>query len=120
MAKPKEKMMMVVMLVLVVLSLYFLWQGMGMHSAVSIEEAKFHSLQEDYLGGNDKATRDAAPANSALSNQQVEIANYPSELLRLKLVGVGKILTGIFILLLGILIALTMMPVRLGMILKKR
>ena len=52
------------------------------------------------------------------NNQQVEIANYPSELLRLKLVGVGKILTGIYILLFAILMALIMMPIRLGKIIK--
>lgn len=120
MAKPKEKMIMVVMLLLVVISFYFLWQGMAMHSAVDVEEAKFHALQEDYFGGNDKATRDVAPANSELSGKLVELQQYPSELLRLKLVGVGKLLTGIFILLLGILMALVMMPVRLGAIIKKR
>ncbi len=46
--------------------------------------------------------------------------NYPSELLRLKLVGIGKILTGIFILLLEILMALVMMPMRLGKIIKQK
>jgi len=40
--------------------------------------------------------------------------------MELKLLGVGKILTGIYVLLFGILIALVMMPVRLGNIIKKK
>jgi len=38
--------------------------------------------------------------------------------LRLKLIGVGKILTGIYVLLFGILIALIMMPMRLAQFMK--
>lgn len=109
--------MMVVMLLIVVVSAVYAYQGMNMHSQVDVEEAKFHALQASYWS-LDKATRDAAPANSELTAQLVEIQNFPSELMRLKLVGVGKILSGIFLLLLAILMALVMMPVRLGMIIK--
>ena len=90
-----------------------------MHSQVETEEAKFHQLQADYFS-QAKSARDEAAAGSELNNQLVEIANYPSELLKLKLVGVGKILTGIFILLFGILIALISMPMRLAMEIKKK
>jgi len=85
---------------------------------VSTEEAKFHGLQETYFS-MDKVTRDSAPAGSEINQQLVEIQQYPSDLLRLKLVGVGRILVGIYVLLFGILIALVMMPVRLGKIIKK-
>lgn len=113
-----NKMMpMVMMAILMVVSLIFVIQGISMHQRVGIEEQKFHEMQASYFI-IDKATRDAAPINSDLNKQLVEINNYPSELLRLKLVGVGKILTGIYILLFGILVALIMMPIRLSKMLK--
>lgn len=89
-----------------------------MHRQVGVEEAKFHQLQTDYFLKS-KAVRDGAETGSDLNKQLVTVQNYPSELLRLKLVGVGKILTGIFALLFGILIALVSMPMRLGKIIKE-
>lgn len=109
---------MLVMIILMVVSIIFAAQGVNMHAAVSREEARFHSLQDQYFS-NSKETRDSAPTNSPLTDQLVEIQNFPSELLRLKLVGVGKILTGIFVLLFAILIALMMMPKRLSQVIKK-
>ena len=103
---------MVIMLVLVVLSLIFLFQGIGMHREVNIKEERLHSLQAEYFSLS-KVEREAAPTGSELNEKLVEIQQLPSDLLRLKLVGVGKILTGIFIILLGILAALVMMPKRL-------
>ncbi len=108
---------MIVLAIICIASLYYVIVGINMHAQVSVEEDKFHALQDQYFNV-DKATRDSAPANSALSGQLVEIKNYPSELLKLKLVGVGKILTGIYLLLFGILLALVMMPIRLGEIIK--
>lgn len=113
----KMKPIMIVMMLLMIISIVFTAKGVIMHKQVSVEEAKFHELQNDYFSIS-KATRDSAADNSALSSQLVEIKNFPSELLRLKLVGVGKILTGIFILLFGILMALMMMPGKLGKIIK--
>lgn len=109
--------MMGVMMALMVAALIFAGQGISMHAKVSLEEAKFHKLQDNYFILS-KQTREAAQDGAQLNAQLVEIMNYPSELLRLKLVGVGKILTGIFVLLFGILMALIMMPVRLGKIMK--
>jgi len=106
------------MMAIMVLSLVFVIWGISMHAQVSTEEAKFHGLQETYFS-MDKVTRDSAPAGSEINQQLVEIQQYPSDLLRLKLVGVGRILVGIYVLLFGILIALVMMPVRLGKIIKK-
>jgi len=92
-------------------------QGIGMHNEVGVEEAKFHQLQTQYYSQS-KQIRDAAETDSILNMELVAIQNYPSEIMRLKLVGVGKILTGIFFLLLGVLLALLMMPYKMAMIMK--
>lgn len=105
--------------VLFVVSFIYAIAGVSMHNKVSIEESKFHVLQDEYFS-LDKFTRDNAATDSELNSKLVEIQQYPSELLRLKLVGVGKILTGIYALLFAILIALVMMPVRLAQEIKKK
>lgn len=105
------------MVILMVASIVFAAQGVIMHNKVTTEEVKFHQLQADYFI-QAKSVRDSAPANSALNQNLVSIQQYPSTLLQLKLVGVGKILTGIFVLLFGILIALIIMPVRLAQLIK--
>lgn len=89
-----------------------------MHSQVSVDEDRLHDLQAKYWS-LDKATRYGAGTGSELNSNLVEIQQAPSDLLRLKLVGVGRILTGIYVLLFGILIALIMMPVRLGKIIQQ-
>lgn len=108
---------MIILLILVVASVIFAWQGVGMHSQVSVEEAKFHALQQDYFIIS-KVEREAAVTGSELNQKLVQIQNYPSELLRLKLVGIGKILTGIFSVLLAIAFLLFMMPVRLAKLIR--
>lgn len=108
---------MLIMMVLVIGAISYAVQGIKMHNQVSVEEAKFHKLQSEYFTLS-KAERESAPTGSELNQKLVEIQNYPSELLRLKLVGVGKILTGIFGLLFGILIVLFMMPIRLAKMMK--
>lgn len=115
----KKKMMpaMLLMLIIILGSVFFAWQGVTMHDQVATEEAKFHQLQTEYFSIS-KAERDSAETNSALNGQLVTIQNYPSTLLELKLVGIGKILTGIFLLLFAILFALMMMPMRLAKIIK--
>lgn len=110
---------MLVIMIIMIVSIVFAGQGVIMHSQVNTEETKFHKLQTDYFI-QAKAVRESAETGSELNKNLVEIVNYPSELLRLKLVGVGKILTGIFVLLFGILIALIMMPVRLGQMINKK
>ena len=110
--------MMGMMMMLMIVGIIFAGIGVQMHQQVTVEEAKFHALQSEYFIQS-KEVRDAAETGSALNSQLVQIQNYPSELLRLKLVGVGNILTGIFVLLFGILIALVMMPKRLGKIIKE-
>lgn len=103
---------MIIMVVIVILSIVYAGIGLGMHAEVLVQEDQFHAANQAYWS-IDKVTRESAVTGSDLTQQLVEIKNWPSELLRLKLVGVGRILTGIFLLLLGILMALVMMPVRL-------
>ncbi len=104
-------MMVMVMMIMMLGAIFAIW-GVSLQSDVGDVEAAYHSELESYYGGNSKADRDSAAAGSALSGQLADIQKQPSELLRLKLVGVGKILTGIFIVLFGILGALMMMPFR--------
>lgn len=110
--------MMVFMMALMIVAVIFAGQGVSLQNRVAGEEVAFHKLQSDYFILS-KATRESAVDGAELNQKLVQIQNYPSELLRLKLVGVGKILTGIFVLLFGILIALIMMPIRLGKMLRK-
>lgn len=104
-------MMTMVMMIMMIGAIFAIW-GVSMQSNVGDVEAAFHSELDSYYGGNSKADRDSAAGGSALNKQFAEIQKQPSELLRLKLVGVGKMLTGIFIVLFGILGALMMMPFR--------
>lgn len=114
-----KKMMpvMLVMIILVIGAIAYAVQGVKMHSKVVVEEAKFHQLQSEYFTLS-KVERESAPTGSELNQKLVEIQNYPSSLMELKLIGVGKILTGIFGLLFGILIVLFMMPIRLAKMMK--
>jgi len=90
-----------------------------MQNKVAGEEVRFHALQAEYWSIS-KVERDAAATGSALNAQLVEIENFPSSLLELKLVGIGKILTGIFLILFSIFLALVMaMPMRLAKIIKR-
>jgi hypothetical protein len=114
-----KKAMMILMMLIMLGGIVFAAQGVMMHMQVDTEEATFHQLQNDYFM-QAKSIRDSAETGSQLNKDLVAIVNYPSELMQLKLIGVGKILTGIFVLLFGILIALIMMPVRLGKMIGKK
>ncbi len=107
-----------VVMIIVIASIVYLAQGVRMHSQVVIEEAKFHALQADYWILS-KAEREAAVTGSELNQQLVQLQQYPSQLMELKLVGVGKILTGIYALLFVIGIFLFMMPFRISGILRE-
>ncbi|MCK5332575.1 hypothetical protein KAJ41_01780, partial [Candidatus Parcubacteria bacterium] len=98
--KNKTKPMMMLMVVLVLIAMAYVFQGISMHNQVAIEEENFNQLQTTYWV-QDKETRDAAETDSVLARDLVRLQQYPSQLLFLKLVGVGKILTGIFIVLFG-------------------
>ena len=111
--------MMLAMLILVIVAVLFVGQGIAMHAAVPRAEAQFHSELESYYSQS-KSVRDAAPTDSELANQFVRIQKAPSMLMEMKLVGVGKMLSGIALLLLAILLALMRMPMRLSMIMKSK
>lgn len=108
----------VVLLSLLVSSVAFVSKGVSMQNRVVGEEAIFHQLQNEYFTLS-KAERESAPTGSMLNQKLVQIQNYPSLLLELKLVGVGKILTGIFFALLIIGFLLFMMPIRLAKLMKE-
>ena len=103
---------MVLMFIIAMVSLFFAIGGVRMHGQVLAGEAEFHSLLSKYYSAN-KTARDSAATGSKLNSQFIEIQQYPSDLTRLKLLGIGKILTGIYTLLLGILITLLILPPRL-------
>lgn len=105
------------LLIIVVTGFVYLGQGIAMHNQVAVDEANFNDLQQSYFT-NSKAVRDSAETGSALSQDLATIQQGPSQLLFLKLVGVGKLLTGIFALLLAILLVLFMMPIRLAKMMK--
>jgi predicted PurR-regulated permease PerM len=109
---------MIVLMILIISALLFAWQGVSMQNRVAVEEPKFHELQNEYFTLS-KAERESAPTGSELNQKLVQIQNYPSELLRLKLVGIGKILTGILSALLAIAFLLFMMPIRLAKLMKE-
>jgi len=113
----KPQPLMMLMMLIMITAIVYAVIGNVMHAQVTNLENEFHASQEQYWN-IDKATRDSAPANSALTNQLAELQQTPSNLIRLKLIGVGRILTGIFVLLFGILIALIVMPVRLAKFIK--
>jgi len=108
---------MIVMGVLIVSAAFFAGNGIIMHNEVPEREARLHEVQDQYFN-TPKAERDSAPRGSKLNAQLVEIQQTPSQLLELKLIGIGRILAGIFILLLAILIALMAMPTRLKMVIE--
>ena len=96
---------------IMVISLLFIGQGVNMQGQVHAAEEEFHALQDEYFTLA-KSVRDGAETGSDLNAKLVELQQTPSTLLELKLVGVGKMLTGIYVLLFGILTALIVMPFR--------
>lgn len=114
------KQMMPILLVVVIITLagiVYLYQGINMHSKAAVQEEQFNDLQAQYWTIT-KSERDAAETGSNLNEVLVRLQQYPSQLMFLKLVGLGKILTGIFALLFVIGIFLFMMPIRLAKIQK--
>jgi len=109
---------MLVLMVLIITALSYGWQGVKLQNQVGVEEPKFHALQQEYFTLS-KVERESTPTGSELSQKLVQIQNYPSELLRLKLIGIGKILTGILSALLAIAFLLFMMPIRLAKLMKE-
>jgi len=113
MEEPMAKMKM-----MIIVGLIFALVGIILQVTAVVQEfGTFAPLQESYWSVS-KADRDAALSGSELSNQLTEIQKFPPRLMTFKLVGIGSILVGICITLVAILMALKMMPVKLGKILK--
>ena len=110
--------MVVMIAMIMMLGLYVAATGVVMQAKVPAVEAQFHGLLDSYYA-NSKEVRDSAASESQLTKDLAEINKFPSRLLELKLVGVGRILTGIFVILFGILGALVMMPFRVRKILRQ-
>lgn len=102
-----------VKLTLVILALvtavYLVGSGMTMHARVTRLQESYNQLQYAYYS-QPQSVRDAAVANSALAEQRAMIEQYPSVLQQLEVGGNGKILAGIFVLLLGIFLGLFLLP----------
>ncbi len=97
---------------------FFVLVGIILHITAWVQEfTVFQPLVQDYWSV-DKATRDAATSGSELANQLAEIQGFPAKLMTFKLVGVGSVLTGIWISLFVIAKRIGMLPVRLASIIK--
>lgn len=87
-------------------------------TAFTLEFTQFAPLL-DNLAGLPKSIADEAPVGSEISQWKIEVAKFPPKLMTLKLVGVGSILTGIFLTLFVITQALRVMPIRLGKVIRE-
>lgn len=105
---------------MMLIALAFAVYGAYLEYSVAAEEVAFHDLQTEYFANHTKAERDNATTGSELNQQLARIHNYPSQLMYLKLGGIASILLGIFISLMGIFRALTMMPHKLADIIGKK
>lgn len=94
--------------------IFFTSTGVSMQNQVAQRESYLHQVQESYFN-TPKSERDSASRGSELNAQLVEVQETPPTLLGSKLVGVGKVLTGIFLFLFGILLALMVMSMRIRM-----
>ena len=121
MAKFDEERTMQKLKAAILVSFIFLIIGMTLQLTAFHQEFTEFAPMLDQIAGLPKAQLDTAPVGSEISNLKIEVAKFPPKLMTFKLVGMGNILTGIFILLFVIIQALKMMPIRLaGVIQKKR
>lgn len=99
---------------LVLIAMLFLITGVVLQStAFNLEFTEFTPILEE-LKPLQKSVVDNADPESRIANLKTDAAKFPAKLLTFKLVGVGAILTGIWILLFVILQALKIMPLRLA------
>ncbi len=111
-------MMIAMVAMIMMLGVFVAATGVVMQAKVPVVEAQFHGLLDSYYA-NSKEVRDSAASESQLNRDLAEINKFPSRLLELKLVGIGRILSGIFLVLFGILGALVMMPFRVRKVLRQ-
>jgi len=96
-----------------------LFIGVAFHLTVfRLEFTEFAPLLDE-LAPIQKPIVDEADPSSHLAKLKTEAAKFPPKLMTFKLVGIGSILAGIWILLFGIIQALKEMPTRAKMFLKQ-
>jgi uncharacterized membrane protein YccF (DUF307 family) len=99
------------------IALLLLILGVALQSnAFRLEFTEFTPILEELIPIQ-KPLVDEADPGSRLAMLKTEAAKFPPKLMTFKLVGIGSILTGIWILLFGIIQALKEMPVRAKMFL---
>jgi beta-lactamase regulating signal transducer with metallopeptidase domain len=100
--------------ILILIAMIFLLTGIVLQStAFNLEFNEFTPILEE-LKPLQKSVVDTADPASRVAMLKTEAAKFPPKLLTFKLVGVGAILTGIWIVLFVILQALKTMPLRLA------
>lgn len=90
----------IVILIIFLLSVYFLFLGINAHNTLKLEQERHQIIQHEF-NKIDKSIRDSAPAGSGLNIQADIIANYPKKLedmewLRLRnfSIGLGFLMVG--------------------------
>ncbi len=107
------------MKMLEIIALLLLLLGVALQSnAFRLEFTEFTPILEELMPIQ-KPIVDEAEPGSHLTLLKTEAAKFPPKLMTFKLVGIGAILTGIWILLFGIIQALKEMPIRAKMFLKQ-
>lgn len=111
---------MVGFLVIIVLgSMVFAWEGVILHERAHKQEARFRTLQQEYFSVP-LAEREAAPVGSSLHKKRVAIEQYPAFLEHVQLLGIGKFLTALYFLLFAVLMMLLLAPVRIMQLMETR
>jgi len=107
------------MKMLEIIALLLLLLGVALQSnAFRLEFTEFTPILDELIPIQ-KPLVDEAESGSRLAILKTEAAKFPPKLMTFKLVGIGAILTGIWILLFGIIQALKDMPIRAKMFLKQ-
>jgi len=105
---------------LILIALLFMLTGVFLQStAFNLEFKEFTPVLEE-LKPLQKSVVDNADPSSRIAMLKTEAAKFPAKLLTFKLVGIGAILTGIWILLFVILQALKIMPLRLAKVIEEQ
>ena len=108
-----KRMVVALIVISIGVGLAFVIWGVIMQSLAASNEGLFNDEIANYFIKS-KEVRDSAATGSQLNKDLVQIQQRPSMLVYLKLVGIGRLLTGIFAVLFAILVALLIMPVKMG------
>lgn len=104
-----------VMLLLLLLGFFYAFRGMTMHSQFAVENAM---LEDMFVAYADEMLGDDAASGDWFTNDRLLLLQQ-SLLVGTKLVSIGQLLTGIFFILVAILMVLLIMPMRVEKLMKK-